>query len=151
PLRRRRVAGAALGHSNRRRAADRPRHVASRDGRRPALLKRWHGSRGSDGDADPDGLLTWPGAAVPTFAFDPSVSWAIEGSPDSDAKEPDVSGWLAREALEEIHRYWMAANYLTVGQIFLQENPPLREPLRAEHIKPRLLGHWGTSPGQNLI
>src|SRR3954465_8100645 len=46
---------------------------------------------------------------------------------------------------------WRAANYLTVGQIFLQENPLLREPLRAEHIKPRLLGHWGTSPGLNLI
>ena len=45
----------------------------------------------------------------------------------------------------------MAANYLTVGQIFLQDNPLLREPLRAEHIKPRLLGHWGTSPGLNLL
>ena len=48
-------------------------------------------------------------------------------------------------------RYWAAANYLTVGQIYLQENPLLREPLQPEHIKPRLLGHWGTSPGLNLI
>ena len=47
--------------------------------------------------------------------------------------------------------YWRAANYLTVAQIYLQANPLLREPLRAEHIKPRLLGHWGTSPGLNLI
>jgi xylulose-5-phosphate/fructose-6-phosphate phosphoketolase len=47
--------------------------------------------------------------------------------------------------------WWEAANYLTVAQIYLQENPLLREPLRAEHIKPRLLGHWGTSPGLNLI
>ena len=53
--------------------------------------------------------------------------------------------------LPAMHRYWQAANYLTVGQIFLQANPLLREPLRAEHIKPRLLGHWGTSPGLSLL
>ncbi|HVE14971.1 MAG TPA: phosphoketolase, partial [Elusimicrobiota bacterium] len=47
--------------------------------------------------------------------------------------------------------YWRAANYLCVGQIYLLDNPLLREPLRPEHIKPRLLGHWGTSPGQNFI
>ncbi|HEX3476313.1 MAG TPA: phosphoketolase family protein [Kofleriaceae bacterium] len=47
--------------------------------------------------------------------------------------------------------YWRAANYLTVGQIYLMANPLLREPLRPDHIKPRLLGHWGTSPGLNLI
>src|SRR3989475_5192370 len=46
---------------------------------------------------------------------------------------------------------WRAANYLTVGQIYLQDNPLLREPLRPEHIKPRLLGHWGTSPGLSFI
>jgi xylulose-5-phosphate/fructose-6-phosphate phosphoketolase len=50
-----------------------------------------------------------------------------------------------------VHRYWRAANYLCIGQIYLFENPLLREPLKAEQIKPRLLGHWGTSPGQNLI
>ena len=55
------------------------------------------------------------------------------------------------EELHGIDRYWAAANYLTVGQIFLQDNPLLREPLRPEHIKPRLLGHWGTSPGLSLI
>ena len=47
--------------------------------------------------------------------------------------------------------YWRAANYLSVGQIYLLDNPLLREPLRPEHIKPRLLGHWGTTPGLNLI
>src|SRR5207245_4013617 len=47
--------------------------------------------------------------------------------------------------------WWRAANYLTVGQIYLQANPLLREPLRPEHIKPRLLGHWGTSPGLSLL
>jgi xylulose-5-phosphate/fructose-6-phosphate phosphoketolase len=53
--------------------------------------------------------------------------------------------------LSLIDRYWRAANYLTVGQIYLQDNPLLREPLRPEHIKPRLLGHWGTSPGLSFI
>ncbi|MDE3055967.1 MAG: phosphoketolase family protein [Verrucomicrobiota bacterium] len=53
--------------------------------------------------------------------------------------------------LQAIHAYWRAANYLTVGQIYLLDNPLLRTPLLKEHIKPRLLGHWGTSPGLNLI
>src|SRR5438128_2833330 len=53
--------------------------------------------------------------------------------------------------LNLMHRYWNAANYLTVGQIYLQDNPLLKEPLRSEHIKPRLLGHWGTSPGLSFI
>ena len=50
-----------------------------------------------------------------------------------------------------IDAYWRAANYLSVGQIYLLDNPLLREPLLAEHVKPRLLGHWGTTPGLNLI
>ena len=53
--------------------------------------------------------------------------------------------------LKNLNRYWQAANYLTVGQIYLQANPLLREPLCPEHIKPRLLGHWGTSPGLSFI
>jgi xylulose-5-phosphate/fructose-6-phosphate phosphoketolase len=53
--------------------------------------------------------------------------------------------------LDKMNRYWRAANYLCIGQIYLFENPLLREALIAEQIKPRLLGHWGTSPGQNLI
>jgi xylulose-5-phosphate/fructose-6-phosphate phosphoketolase len=58
---------------------------------------------------------------------------------------------LAPDMLERIDRYWRAANYLSVGQIYLLDNPLLREPLKAEHIKPRLLGHWGTTPGLNFI
>ena len=58
---------------------------------------------------------------------------------------------IADATLETIDSWWRAANYLTVGQIYLQDNPLLREPLRPEHIKPRLLGHWGTSPGLNLV
>jgi xylulose-5-phosphate/fructose-6-phosphate phosphoketolase len=53
--------------------------------------------------------------------------------------------------LDDLVAYWETANYLTVAQIYLRENPLLREPLRAQHIKPRLLGHWGTSPGLNLV
>jgi len=58
---------------------------------------------------------------------------------------------LTGDELTRIDAYWRAANYLTVGQIYLQDNPLLREPLRPEHIKPRLLGHWGTSPGLSLL
>jgi xylulose-5-phosphate/fructose-6-phosphate phosphoketolase len=58
---------------------------------------------------------------------------------------------LCDEELDGLLAYWEAANYLTVAQIYLQANPLLREPLRPEHIKPRLLGHWGTSPGLNLV
>ena len=58
---------------------------------------------------------------------------------------------MDNDRLIDIHRYWSAANYLTVGQIYLRDNPLLREPLRPEHIKPRLLGHWGTSPGLSFI
>ena len=53
--------------------------------------------------------------------------------------------------LKAVDAWFRAANYLTVGQIYLQANPLLHEPLRPEHIKPRLLGHWGTSPGINLV
>ena len=55
------------------------------------------------------------------------------------------------QQLRLIDRYWRAANYLSVGQIYLLDNPLLRAPLRPEHIKPRLLGHWGTTPGLNFI
>src|SRR4051794_12410532 len=58
---------------------------------------------------------------------------------------------LSSEALDRIDAWWRAANYLSVGQIYLLDNPLLREPLAREHIKPRLLGHWGTTPGLNFI
>src|SRR5215470_11270401 len=57
----------------------------------------------------------------------------------------------ATDDLGRLDRYWRAANYLSVGQIYLLDNPLLAEPLRPEHIKPRLLGHWGTTPGLNFI
>jgi xylulose-5-phosphate/fructose-6-phosphate phosphoketolase len=58
---------------------------------------------------------------------------------------------LSDTEIDDLDRWWRAANYLSVGQIYLLDNPLLREPLRPEHIKPRLLGHWGTTPGLNLI
>src|SRR5271156_5340617 len=60
-------------------------------------------------------------------------------------------GPLAPEELLRLDAYWRAANYLSVGQIYLLDNPLLHRPLKVEHVKPRLLGHWGTTPGLNLI
>jgi xylulose-5-phosphate/fructose-6-phosphate phosphoketolase len=57
----------------------------------------------------------------------------------------------SQSELRALDAYWRAANYLSVGQIYLLANPLLKEPLRREHIKPRLLGHWGTTPGLNFI
>jgi xylulose-5-phosphate/fructose-6-phosphate phosphoketolase len=78
------------------------------------------------------------------FVYQPTVSSAV-------LADAGLRGPLAPELLTRIDRYWRAANYLTVGQIFLQDNPLLRRPLRSDDIKPRLLGHWGTSPGLNLV
>jgi xylulose-5-phosphate/fructose-6-phosphate phosphoketolase len=58
---------------------------------------------------------------------------------------------LAADMLRKMDAYWRASNYLSVGQIYLYDNPLLREPLKLEHVKPRLLGHWGTTPGQNFL
>ncbi len=66
-------------------------------------------------------------------------------------KENDRNTPLSPELLSKINAYWRAANYLSVGQIYLYANPLLKEPLTLEHIKPRLLGHWGTTPGLNFI
>ncbi|HYK15404.1 MAG TPA: phosphoketolase family protein [Burkholderiales bacterium] len=65
-----------------------------------------------------------------------------------DARTP---GTLNPDLLQNMHAYWRAANYLSVGQIYLQDNPLLEAPLERAHIKPRLLGHWGTTPGLNFI
>ncbi len=58
---------------------------------------------------------------------------------------------LSPQQLQKMDAYWRAANYLSVGQIYLRDNPLLKEPLKREHIKPRLLGHWGTTPGLNML
>ena len=70
-----------------------------------------------------------------------SVSKASKGT------APAADGPLSADELHVIDQWWRASNYLSVGQIYLMDNPLLRVPLRAEHVKPRLLGHWGTTPG----
>jgi xylulose-5-phosphate/fructose-6-phosphate phosphoketolase len=67
------------------------------------------------------------------------------------AKPHESKRPLSQEDLRKMHAYWRAANYLSVGQIYLYANPLLQEPLKLAHIKPRLLGHWGTTPGLNFI
>jgi xylulose-5-phosphate/fructose-6-phosphate phosphoketolase len=95
-----------------------------------------------------------------TYGFDVSISSAVDTAERpaadgqetaADGQETAAAGPLAPEQLRQMQRYWAAANYLTVAQIYLLDNPLLREPLRREQIKPRLLGHWGTSPGLSLI
>jgi xylulose-5-phosphate/fructose-6-phosphate phosphoketolase len=86
------------------------------------------------------------------YHFDASISSAVESDgATSPVQEAPVEGPLSDELLDRMYRYWQATNYLTVGQIYLKDNPLLREPLDPSHIKPRLLGHWGTSPGLSLI
>src|SRR5439155_19927538 len=62
-----------------------------------------------------------------------------------------MEGPLSPPLLDAMHAYWRAANYLSIGQIYLLDNPLLREPLTVAHVKPRLLGHWGTTPGLNFV
>ena len=68
-----------------------------------------------------------------------------------EAGKAAAAGPLSAEELRKMDAYWRASNYLSVGQIYLLDNPLLKEPLKREHIKPRLLGHWGTSPGLNML
>ena len=68
-----------------------------------------------------------------------------------DGKAQPQAQQLSAEQVWLLNAYWRAANYLSVGQIYLYDNPLLREPLKLSHIKPRLLGHWGTTPGLNFI
>jgi len=85
------------------------------------------------------------------FIFDVSLSTAVAADGKNEERAPKPKGPLSPEMLDKMNRYWRAANYLCIGQIYLFDNPLLRSPLKAEQIKPRLLGHWGTSPGQNFI
>ncbi|MGN7752079.1 phosphoketolase family protein [Sinorhizobium sp. 22678] len=76
------------------------------------------------------------------------------GTPAANETSSGKSHAATSLSLEELHLmdgYWRASNYLSVGQIYLLDNPLLKEPLKREHIKPRLLGHWGTSPGLNML
>jgi len=72
-------------------------------------------------------------------------------APAGSAKPYESNQPLSTEELRKMHAYWRAANYISLGQIYLYANPLLHESLKIEHIKPRLLGHWGTTPGLNFI
>jgi len=86
------------------------------------------------------------------YEFDATISSAVEtGASVPHRHGAAAEGPLSAPLLGRMHRYWQAANYLTAGQIYLLDNPLLDEPLRPEHIKPRLLGHWGTSPGLSFV
>ncbi|MEU7141325.1 phosphoketolase family protein [Nocardia sp. NPDC046473] len=91
----------------------------------------------------------------PSAGSDTSADNVGDAGGDTVAPQPyrltDLAGPLDRDQLTSIDAWWRAANYLAVGQIYLMANPLLREPLQAEHIKPRLLGHFGTVPGLNLV
>src|SRR6478736_5934836 len=68
-----------------------------------------------------------------------------------DANLNQAPSPLSADELRKMDAYWRASNYLSVGQIYLLDNPLLKEPLERKHVKPRLLGHWGTSPGLNML
>ncbi len=90
-----------------------------------------------------------PGAGARTSGHE--CPTADAGGANVGWRVPPDAAPLSPVELSDIDTWWRAANYLSVGQIYLMDNPLLREPLRPEHVKPRLLGHWGTTPGLNLI
>jgi xylulose-5-phosphate/fructose-6-phosphate phosphoketolase len=79
------------------------------------------------------------------------MTGTLDTTPETTAADAAAGGPLSDEELRRIDAWWRAANYLSVGQIYLMDNPLLREDLVADHVKPRLLGHWGTSPGLNFL
>jgi xylulose-5-phosphate/fructose-6-phosphate phosphoketolase len=92
---------------------------------------------------------------ISSTGADTAADFETGGSGETRAPIPytlgEVPGPLQHDELRRLDAWWRAANYLAVGQIYLKDNPLLREPLLAEHIKPRLLGHFGTVPGLNLV
>jgi xylulose-5-phosphate/fructose-6-phosphate phosphoketolase len=100
----------------------------------------------------PDAAATaMPAADQPGPAVEPPTIYdTTDGrdvAPRNDARRPQLS----KDEIRRMDAWWRAANYLSVGQIYLLDNPLLREPLTPEHVKPRLLGHWGTTPGLNFL
>jgi xylulose-5-phosphate/fructose-6-phosphate phosphoketolase len=105
--------------------------------------------------APSDTFPTAPSAASAPIGGDTAADEVSSGSGTTVAPSgytlSDAPGPLGSEELRTLDAWWRAANYLAVGQIYLMGNPLLREPLAPEHVKPRLLGHWGTTPGLNLL
>ena len=89
------------------------------------------------------------GVSTPATGNDRRTATTLRAAAPAATRRP--AGPLAAEELARLDAYWRASNYLSVGQIYLYDNPLLEVPLRKEHIKPRLLGHWGTTPGLNFI
>src|SRR5262245_27902181 len=89
------------------------------------------------------------------YAFDTEILSVVPVDGRKDGKrardEKSAKGPLSAQLLDRMQRYWQACNDRRLGQRYRQDSPLLRYPLRPEHIKPRLLGHWGTSPGLSLI
>jgi xylulose-5-phosphate/fructose-6-phosphate phosphoketolase len=91
---------------------------------------------------------------LPSCGAGPSGDAEVVARTPGPAGRPTVAeapSYLAPDELDRLHRWWQAANFLSAAQIFLMDNPLLRQPLRPEHIKPRLLGHWGTTPGLTFV
>jgi xylulose-5-phosphate/fructose-6-phosphate phosphoketolase len=84
------------------------------------------------------------------FDAEPSTTVESTGLPTAPKEKPPKRP-LSPDLLRKMNAYWRAANYLSAGQIYLYDNPLLKEPLKLDHVKPRLLGHWGTTPGLNFI
>src|SRR5207245_10900766 len=81
----------------------------------------------------------------------PAHRWQRAAGDRSHRGAPHMTSTLSSEDRARLDAWWRAANYLSVGQIYLLENPLLRKPLEADDVKPRLLGHWGTTPGLNFL
>ncbi len=111
--------------------------------RRPNLRRRVTGTA--------CGARCVAGARAPTLGLPGVVTQTTQPSGTELAKVASMKSELSSELLGRMDAYWRAANYLSVGQIYLCDNPLLREPLRLEHVKRTLLGHWGTTPGQTFI
>ena len=100
---------------------------------------------------DEESMIARAAARLASQVADPGQIEPESRSRPMDTSLATKEATLAPELLRKMDAYWRAANYLAVGQIYLYDNPLLREPLKREHIKPRLLGHWGTTPGQNFL
>ena len=117
-------------------------------------LALWNSVRGKSGGGPPQSktLTRHRSVAKITGSADAHSMKNDEGKIMKNAKKTNHTNKpLSPDLLRKMDAYWRAANYLSVGQIYLYDNPLLKRPLKREHIKPRLLGHWGTTPGLNLI
>src|ERR1700692_2194320 len=98
-----------------------------------------------------DREISLPGARAEVLAFPTAFGEVCYPADDTNSIDDSMSQTLSPDLLAKMNAYWRAANYLSVGQIYLYDNPLLRKPLKKTDIKPMLLGHWGTTPGQNFI